>query len=129
MGWWMWWVRWLAPNIFVLAPGILKLVHKVRLKMFLLKMVDYSMSLLSLSTFNFFLWTIRVDHSGPFLLSELFCGTPPSCFDDVLAEDGELLHVLPLAVRLKFFFDGQVGGTILDHSYFLNFFVGPLLHA
>ena len=24
--------------------------------------------------------------------------------DDVLAEDGELLHVLPLAVHLKFFF-------------------------
>ena len=26
-----------------------------------------------------FLWTSRVDHSGPFLFSELFCGTPPSC--------------------------------------------------
>ena len=38
-----------------------------------------------------------MDHSRPFLLSELFCGTPPSCFDDVLAEDGELLNVLPLA--------------------------------
>ena len=70
-----------------------------------------------------------MDHPGPFLLSELFCGTPPSCFDDVLAEDGELLHVLPLAVHLKFFCDGQVGLTILVHSYFLNFFVGPLLHA
>ena len=35
--------------------------------------------------------------------SELFFGTPPSCFDDVLAEDGELLHVLPLAVHLNFF--------------------------
>ena len=44
--------------------------------------------------------TSRVDHSGPFLLSELFCGTPLSCFDDVLAEDGGLLHVLPLAVHL-----------------------------
>ena len=32
------------------APGILKMVHQVRLKMFSLKMVDYSMSLLSLST-------------------------------------------------------------------------------
>ena len=32
-----------------------------------------------------------------------FVGTPPSCFDDVLAEDGELLHVLPLAVHLNFF--------------------------
>ena len=57
-----------------------------------------------------------------------FCGTPPSCFD-VLAEDGELLHVLPLTVHLKFFFDGQVGGAILDPSYFLNFFVGPLLQT
>ena len=53
----------------------------------------------------------------------------PSEIDDVLAEDGGLLHVLPLAVHLKFFFDGQVGLTILDHSYFLKFFVGPLLHA
>ena len=44
------WVGWLAPNIFALAPGILKMVHKVRLKMFSLKMVDYSMSLLLLST-------------------------------------------------------------------------------
>ena len=44
-----------------------------------------------------------VDHSGPFLLSEIFCGTPPSCFDDVLAEDGGLLYVLPLAVHLNFF--------------------------
>ena len=44
-----------------------------------------------------------MDHSGPFLLSELFCRTPPSFFDDVLAEDGELLHVLPLADHLKFF--------------------------
>ena len=38
-----------------------------------------------------------------FLLFEFFCGTPPSCFDDVVAEDGELLHVLPLAVHLNFF--------------------------
>ena len=45
--------------------------------------------------------------------------------NNVLAEDGGLVH----AVHLNFFFDGQVGGTILDHSYFLNFFVGPLLHA
>ena len=48
--------------------------------------------------------------------------------DDVLAEDGALLHVLPLEVHLNFF-DGQVGWTNLDHSYFLNFFAGPLLHA
>ena len=50
MGWWMWWVGWLALNIYVLAPGILKMVHKVRLKMFSLKMVAYSMSLLLLSS-------------------------------------------------------------------------------
>ena len=87
-----------------------------------------NMSFPSLSTAFFFGQTSRGDHSGPFLFSDLFCGTPPSCFDDVPAEDGELLHVLPLAVHL-IFFDGQVGGTILDHSYFLNFFVGPLLHA
>ena len=52
-----------------------------------------------------------------------------SKIDDVLAEDGGLLHVLPLAVHLNFFFDGQVGWIILDHSYFQTFFVGPLLHA
>ena len=33
------------------------------------------------------------------------------------------------SLSTSFFFDEQVGGTILDHSYFLNFFVGPLLHA
>ena len=52
-----------------------------------------------------------------------------SKIDDVLVEDGGLLHVLPLAVHLNFIFDGQVGLTIQDLSYFLNFFVGPLLHA
>ena len=26
-------------------------------------------------------------------------------------------------------FAGQVGGTIVRHSYYLSFFVGPLLHA
>ena len=59
--------------------GILIMVHQVRLMMFLLKMVDYSMSFLLLSTLNFF--------------------------------------------------DRQVGWTILDQSYFLNFYVGPILHA
>ena len=44
------------------------------------------------------------------------------------AEDGGLPQVLPLTVHLKFF-DRQVGGTILKLSYFMNFFVGPLLHA
>ena len=50
------------------------------------------------------------------MFSELFCGTPPLCFDDVLAEngasskiedvlaeDGGLLHVLTLTVHLNFF--------------------------
>ena len=49
-----------------------------------------------------------------------------SKIDNVLAEDGGLLHVLPLAVHLNFFY-GQVGWTILDHSYFLDFFVGPFM--
>ena len=35
------------------------------------------------------------------------------------AEGGGLPHVLPLTVHL----------TILKLSYFMNFFVGPLLHA
>ena len=48
--------------------------------------------------------------------------------NNVLAEDGGLLQVLPLTVHL-IFFDRQLGGTILKLSYFLNFFVGPLLHA
>ena len=49
-----------------------------------------------------------------------------SKIDDILTEDGGQLHVLPLAVHLS---DGQVGRIILGHSYFLNFFAGPLLHA
>ena len=49
-----------------------------------------------------------------------------SKIDDVLAEVGGLLHVLPLTVHLKFFFGRQVGWTILKRSYFLKFFV---LHA
>ena len=51
-----------------------------------------------------------------------------SKIDDVLSEDGGLLHVLPLAVHLNFFLDGQVGGNILNLSYSLSFCVGPLLH-
>ena len=70
-------------------------------------------------------WVVR-------LAPNIFMSAPEngasSKIEDVLAEDGGLLHVLPLAVHLNFF-DGQVGGTILDHSYFLKFFVGPLLHA
>ena len=40
-----------------------------------------------------------------------------SKIDDVLAEDGGLLHVLPLTVHLK----GQVGGTIQKLYSFLKF--------
>ena len=50
-----------------------------------------------------------------------------SKIDDVLSDDGVLLHVLPLAVHLKFFLTSR--GIILQLSSFLNFFVGPLLHA
>ena len=34
--------------------------------------------------------------------------------NNVHAEYGGLLHVLPLTVHLQFFIDGQVGWTILD---------------
>ena len=35
----------------------------------------------------------------------------------------------PLGTYPKFFFGRQVEGTILNLSYSLSFFVGPLLHA
>ena len=50
VGGWFWWVGWLAPKISISSLGILIMVHHVRLIIFLLKMVDYSMSFLSLST-------------------------------------------------------------------------------
>ena len=50
MGEWVWWVGWLDPKIGVSAPGILILVHQVRLMMFSLKMVDYFKSFLLPST-------------------------------------------------------------------------------
>ena len=49
-----------------------------------------------------------------------FCNDETSKIDDVLTEYGGLVYV---------FFAGQVGGTILNLSYSLNFFVGPLLRA
>ena len=49
--------------------------------------------------------------------------------DNVLTEHGGLVHVLPLAVHLRFIFAGQVGGNILNLSYSLSFVVGPLLHV
>ena len=78
VGGWVWWVGLLAPNISVSSPGILKMVHQV----------DWWCSCWRWWTTpcpssrcppDFFWWTSRVDHSGPFLFSELFCGTPPSC--------------------------------------------------
>ena len=61
-----------------LDAGILIMVQHVRLMMFSLNMVDYPMSFLLLSTWDFCL-TSRGDHSEPFLLFEFCCGTPPSC--------------------------------------------------
>ena len=68
-------------HVTAVASGvvILIMVHQVRLMMFLLKMVDYSMCFLLLSIWNFFWWTSRVDNSETFLLSKLFGGTPHSC--------------------------------------------------
>ena len=51
-----------------------------------------------------------------------------SKIDNVLAEDGRLLHVLPLTVHLNLFLQT----SRLDHSgpFLLpEHFVGPLLHA
>ena len=52
------WMGWLAPKIFMLAPDILRMVCQVRLMMFLLKMVDFSMFFLLLD------WT-GLDWTGP----------------------------------------------------------------
>ena len=57
-----------------------------------------------------------------------FDNVTSSNIDDVLADNGGLLNVLPLTVQLKFFCR-QLGWPILKPSYFLNFFGGPLLHA
>ena len=43
-----------ALNLSTLNAGILIMMHQVRSMMFLLNMVDYSMSFLSLSTLDFF---------------------------------------------------------------------------
>ena len=48
-----------------------------------------------------------------------------SKIEDVLTEHGGLLHVLPFAVHLKYFFAGKVGGTILSKFYSLGFVAGP----
>ena len=49
-----------------LNAAILIRMQQVRLMMFSLNMVDYSMSFLSLSTWDFVCWTSRGDHSEPF---------------------------------------------------------------
>ena len=68
-----------ALNLSILDAGILIMVQQVRLMMFSLNMVDYPMTFLLLSTWDFFWWTSRGDHSKMFLLFEFCCGTPPSC--------------------------------------------------
>ena len=68
-----------ALNLSNMNAGILIMMQQVRLMMFSLNTVDYSMSFLLLSTQNFFCWTSGGDHSEPFLLFEVYCGTPPSC--------------------------------------------------
>ena len=68
-----------ALNLSNMNAGILIMMQQVRLMMFSLNTVDYSMSFLLLSTQNFFCWTSRGDHSEPFLLFEFYCGTPSSC--------------------------------------------------
>ena len=57
-----------ALNLSTLNAGISIMMQQVRLMMFSLNMVDYSMSFLSLYTSDFFFWTSRGDHSEPFLL-------------------------------------------------------------
>ena len=68
-----------ALNLSTLNAGISIMMQQVRLMMFSLNMVDYSMSFLLLSTWVFFCWTSRGDHSEPFLLFDFLCGTLPSC--------------------------------------------------
>ena len=68
-----------ALNLSSLNAGILIMMHQVRLIMFSLNMVDYSLTFLLLSTWDFFCWTSRGDHSEPFLLFDFCRGTTPSC--------------------------------------------------
>ena len=61
-------LNWVHPamNLSILDAGILIMVQQVRLIMFSLKIVNYPMSFLSLSTCNFIWWTSRGDHSKVF---------------------------------------------------------------
>ena len=65
-----------ALNLSTLDTGILIMVQYVSLIIFSLNMVNYPMSFLLLSSWNFFCWTSTGDHSKMFLLFELCCGTP-----------------------------------------------------
>ena len=101
-------------------PGVDKVKPKVWLKYSLSLLIDYK------------------EHGRPAFGPSCTEFVYPECWhfdiaakskiDDILTELGGLLHVLPLAVNLSFF-AGQVGGTILNLSYSLNFLVGPLLRA
>ena len=55
--------------------------------------------------------------------------SPPKKNDDVLIEHGGLPQVLPLPLKVDFFFGGQVEGTIVRYSYSLSIVMGPLLHG
>ena len=80
-----------ALNLSTLNAGISIMMQQVRLMMFSLNMVDYSMSFLSLYTWDYFCWTSRGDHSEPFLLFEVYCGTPPSCLKVMCGVAHEIL--------------------------------------
>ena len=59
-----------SMNLSILYAGILIMVQQVSLMMSYLTMLDYPVSFLLLSTWIFFWWTSRGDHSKKFLLFE-----------------------------------------------------------
>ena len=83
-----------ALNLSTLNAGILIMMQQVRLMMFSLNMVDYSMSFLLLI---FFCWTSR-GHSEPFLLFDFLCGTLPSCLK-VLGWGGVVAHEILMSAQ------------------------------
>jgi len=90
-------------NLSTLNAGILIMMQQVRLMMISLNMVGYSVSFFLLSTWDFFSWTSRGDHSEPFLLFEFCCGTPPSCLK-VRVGGGGLQHFSVSPRPLGFWF-------------------------
>ena len=88
-----------ALNLSILDAGILIMVQQVRLMMFSLNMVDYPMSFLLLSTWDFFWWTSRGDHSKMFLLFEFCCGTPPLCLKVMVGGGGGGLQDFSVSPR------------------------------